>query len=271
MRQRSTHVVLLVSLLGSLFLIASCNQGRLIDKTVSPQDEFRAKNYVDLLRNSRFDEIETTADPSIQDAGTRDQLVAMAAMFPAQIPLSVKVVGVNTFYSPVAAGTNLTLEYEFPGKWLLANVVTQKKNGATTLTGFHVTPIADSLENLNRFSLAGKSPSHYAVLLLGIAAVLLSIYAFVVCLRARLGRSKWFWAIICLLGVGQLGINWTTGQVGFALLAIHLPPAGASAALYGPWVVYVALPVGAILFLMLRERLQRRQVQSEVTESQIIS
>ena len=213
-----------------------------------------ARNYVELLRQNRFDQIEKNLDPSL--ANPDDTLATMAAMFPSEEPTSVKVVGANIIRGRDSKAF-ITLEYEFSGKWLLANVAMQKKDGATTITAFNVTSIPDSLENLNRFTLVGKSWAHYTVLLLGVLAVLLSLYAFVLCLRTRMGKVKWLWAVVCLLGVGGLGMNWTTGQSNFTPLAFHAPPAGAGAPLYGAWIVYVSLPVGPVLFLMLRDRLRR--------------
>jgi hypothetical protein len=175
-------------------------------------------------------------------------------MFPAQDPVSVKVVGVNIFRVPDSSTTSITLEYEFPQKWLLASVVTQKRDGIATITGFHVNPIRDSLENLNKFTLLDKGVAQYTVLILAVLSSLLSLCAFVLCIRTKMEKRKWFWLILTLLGVGNLGINWTTGQPFFALLQVRLIPAGAAAPPYGAWVVYVSLPLGAIAFLIHREK-----------------
>lgn len=246
-----------------IVLLAGCNQASLMQKMTPQADAEAARNYVTLLRQSNFDQIEKDLDPSLKEADVRDTLATMAAKFPAGTPSSIKVVGANVFRGADAYRTSITLEYEFPRKWLLANVARQTRDGVTTVTRFQVTPIPDSLENLNRFTLAGKSWVQYTVLLLGALAVVLSLYAFVLCLRTRMGKTKWLWAVICLLGGGRLGMNWTTGQSDFTLLSIHLPPAGATTPLYGAWVVYVSLPLGAVLFLVLRDRLRRSEPSSD--------
>jgi hypothetical protein len=175
-------------------------------------------------------------------------------MFPAQEPVSTKVVGFRSSLGNDGR-TEITLEYEFPQKWLLAEVVTQKSGGVTTIVGFHITPIADSLENLNRFTLAGKSTSQYAILSRAVLAPLFSLFVFVVCIKTTMGKKKWLWLIFILIGIGKLVVNWTTGQVFFTPLAIQLPAAGANAQLYGPWLVYVSMPLGAIIFLTMRRSL----------------
>jgi hypothetical protein len=243
-----------VGLVGLLLAVLSgCNQATLIKKITPPEDEAIARRYVDYLRQNRLDQIEQDLDPGLKDSNTHGTFASMAAMFPAQEPVSTKVVGFRSFFGNVRS-TEITLEYEFPQRWLLAEVVTQKGGGVTTIVGFHVTPIADSLENLNRFTLEDKGATQYGVLSLAVLAPLFSLYVFVLCIKTRMGKRKWLWLIFIFVGVGKLFVNWTSGQVFFTPLAIQLPPAGASAQLYGPWIVYASLPLGAIIFLIMRNR-----------------
>jgi hypothetical protein len=101
----------------------------------------------------------------------------------------------------------------------------------------------------------GKGATQYAILSLAVLAPLFSLYVFLLCIKTRMGKKKWLWLIFIVLGIGKLGVNWTTGQVLFTPLAIQLPPAGANAQLYGPWLVYVSIPLGAIIFLIMRKKL----------------
>jgi hypothetical protein len=244
-----------VGLVG-LFLavLSGCNQATLMKTMIPQEDEAITRRYVDDLRQNRLDQVEHDMDPELKDSNLHGTLAYMAAMFPAQEPLSTKVVGFRSFFGS-SGRTAITLEYEFPQKWLLAEVVTQKSDGVTTIVGFHVTPIEDSLENINRFTLVGKGTTQYGILSLAVLAPLFSLYVFVLCIKTRMGKKKWLWLIFILLGIGKLVVNWTTGQVFFTPLAIQLPPAGANAQLYGPWLVYVSIPLGAIMFLIMRKRL----------------
>jgi hypothetical protein len=242
--------------LGALFLgvLSGCDQATVMKKITPQEDEATTRRYVDDLRQNRFDQIEEALDPGLKDSSMHGTLASMAAMFPAQEPVSTKVVGFRSFLGNDRR-TEITLEYEFPQKWLLAEVVTQESEGVTTIVGFHITPIADSLENINRFTLAGKSTSQYAILSLAVLAPLFSLFVFVVCIKTTMGKKKWLWLIFILIGIGKLVVNWTTGQVFFTPLAIQLPAAGANAQLYGPWLVYVSMPLGAIIFLTMRRSL----------------
>ena len=226
-----------------------CNRAALVKKVVPQEDEVFARKYVDLLRQRAFDQIEQKLDPSISSSDVRNTLTTMAEMFPAQEPHSTKVVAYNLRHS-------LTLEYEFPDKWILVDMSIKRINNASTITGFRVTPILDSLEHVNRFSLAGKSTVQYAVLGLAVAAPIFTFYVLAVCLKTKNQTRKWLWAIFILVGVGKLGVNWTSGSLIFTPLAVNVPCGGATTTMgfYGPWVVTVNLPLGAILFLRRRSR-----------------
>lgn len=235
-------------------VLAGCSQAALMKHFTPPEDEAIARQYFDQLRQRKFDQIEHDLDPSLVDSSITSTLAQMAAMLPAESPKSAKVVGAHVFHGPEFSRTNITLEYEFPSKWLLVDITTQKKADAFTIVGFHVTPISDSLENLNKFALIGKGGRQYFVLILAILATLFSLYALVSCLRTKNVKRRWLWAIFILAGVGKLAVNWTTGAWGFQSLSIQIPCGNAFAQLYGPWTVAVSFPLGALVFLVRREK-----------------
>ncbi|MGB2624631.1 MAG: hypothetical protein WA857_00840 [Candidatus Acidiferrum sp.] len=71
---------------------------------------------------------------------------------------------------------DITLENPFPRKWLLVNVTTEKNGDVRTVIGFNVTPIADSLENPNRFTLVGMSALQYLTLVCDVGSLLFALY-----------------------------------------------------------------------------------------------
>ena len=206
--------------------------------------ESTARNYVDLLRQGKFEQIANDLDPSIADSKSKDTLSQMAAFFPAEVPESVKVVDVRVVRGPEYSTVtmNIDLEYQFADKWLLVNVATQKKEDVSTIVGFHVRAIPDSLENLNRFTLTGKGAAQYFILAFAICSVLLTLYVLVLCLRTKSTKKKWLWALFILLGVCRLAVNWTTGDWSFTPLSIALLSASATCPLIGPWTVAGIFP-----------------------------
>jgi hypothetical protein len=237
-----------------LVILSGCDQAALMKKWTPPEDESIAKNYIELLRQGKFDQIEAALDSSLKSPDIRDTFAQMAALVPAGPPESLKVVGSHVFNGPEVSATNLTFEYQFPHQWLLINVATQKKNGVATIIGFHVTPIADSLENINRFTLAGKSGLQYLVLMLAILVPLFSLYVAIRCIRTKDVKRKWLWVIFIAFGVGKLTVNWVTGEWSVMPLAIQIPAGHAFHQLYGPWIVEVFAPLGAISFLLRRRK-----------------
>lgn len=257
-----------------ILLLVGCDQASIMKKITPSEAESVAKGYVDLLRQNRFDEIEKDLDASINTFDIHSTLVKMAQMIPTQQPESIKVVGVNKNVfngpnEPKTTTTNITFEYQFQSRWLLINVATQKRGGVSTIVGFNVNPIPDSLEKLNKFRLVGKSPLQYSVLFLAIFIPLFILYALILCIRTKIEKKKWLWVIFVLAGIATFSVDWTTGQWRIVPLSFQLFGVGASAPPYGSWVISISLPLGAVIFMLKRNGLSKQQnntdqiVQSE--------
>ena len=229
-------------------ILIGCDQASVMKKFTPQEDESAARGYVELLRQGKFEEIERELDPSLGDSNVLGTLRKMAEFFPADTPESVKVVGAHIFHGPELSRSEITLEYQFPNKWILVNVATQRKEGVSTVVGLNVTPIADSLENLNKFTLVGKSAIQYLTLACAIAALLFTFYVFILCIRSKGFKLKWLWMIVVLVGVGKFAVNWGTGQWSYQLIAFKIP-CFSMTPLYGPWTVAGYIPLGASVYL----------------------
>jgi hypothetical protein len=236
--------------------LGGCDQATLLKKWVPAEDEAIARNYVDQLRHVKFDQIEHDLDPSVEDSNPRNAFVQMAAMFPDEVPESVKVVGVHLFRGQEYSTTDITLEYQFKNKWLLANVAIKRTGSDLTVLGFHVNSLPDSLENLNRFTLVRKNAVQYVILALAFCSLFFSLYVLVLCIRTKNVKAKWLWMLFILVGVGKVAVNWTTGEWTFQVFAIQIPCSSAGHPLFGPWTVAAYLPLGAVLFLNQRWKMK---------------
>jgi len=229
----------------------------MLQKFASPAEQSTAKKYIDDLRSRQFAAIDTAADPSIAGATLDDALGKMADMIPSGTPIAVKLVGAQRFSASGATTVNLTFEYQFVDRWVLANVATKTRDGASTIVGFHVYPESTSVETKNQFTLSGKSALQYCLLGAAIGAAILTLFVLIICIRTRMKRRKWLWILFILFGIGKLSVNWATGQWAFMALAAQLFSASAAAMpTYSPWMISVSVPLGAILFLVNRRRLQ---------------
>ena len=238
--------------------LVGCNQtalmNNLLKKQTPPGAELTARHYVDLLRQGKFDQIERDLDPSIVDSNIRNTLAKMAAIFPAENPESVKVVGVNLSHGQDYSKTEINLEYQFPSKWLLVCFATRNTRNMSSIVDFIVTPTPDSLENLHKFTLVGKSAVQHPILGLAVCSAMLSLYALISFIRTNDLKMKWLWTLIVLVGVEKAAVNWETGQLTFGILAIYIPNYVENRVPYGPYTVGVCIPLGAILFLLLQRK-----------------
>jgi len=230
------------------------DRASLLKKNMPPEDEALARDCVDLLLHDRFDEIEARLDPRIRNAEIKAKLAEMSSFFPSK-PISVKTVEAGVVRRRDSSTTNITLEYQFQRSWLLAHVVIRTEAGVKTIAGFRITPTAESFEMMNEFTFDDKGFSQYAGLLLALSVTALTLYAFVLCVRMKFGKKKWVWLVAILVGVCRVTVNWTTGEWLFTPLALRLPPVTASCSAYGPWMLQIFSPVGAIAFLRLRKGL----------------
>jgi hypothetical protein len=231
------------------------DRASLLKKNMPGDDEALARDCVDLLRQNRFDEIEARLDPSVRSDDIREKLEEMSSLFPSK-PISVKPVEAGIVRGPGFSVTSITLEYQFQQSWLLAHVVIRQKAGAKAITEFRITPTAEPFEVMNEFTFRDKGLSQYMGLLLALCVLALTLYAFVLCAITKIGDTKWLWLVAMLVGVCRITVNWTTGEWSFTPLSFFLPlPVNLSFSAYGPWMLQIFSPVGAIAFLRLRKRL----------------
>lgn len=238
-----------------LLCLIGCSKEDLLQRFSTPEDQATAKSYIDRLRTHDIDGIENLIDPSVKEPALHAELEKMANLIPPGEPTSVKLVGAQSTRTPGASIVNSVFEYNFAGKWLLASVAVKESSGHKTIVGMNVNTRTQSLEEENRFTLSGKSTLQYSVLGAALVAILVTFYSLVICIRTRVPRKKWLWILFILIGFGNLGVDWTTGQWGFHLLAFQVFSASATAAFYGPWTISVSLPVGAVVFLIYRRKL----------------
>lgn len=246
-------------LLFLCFLVTGCDHASVINKIASEQEQAFARQQVEHLRARQFEAIEGALDPRIAGPGLRPTLEKMAAMVPVGELRSVQFVGAQKLYKH-AGETQLStsIEYAFADGWLLAHVVVAEKDGKRTITGLNVYPRTRSLAEENRFTLAGKGPVHYFFLAAAIAALGLTLYALVVCIRTRPLRRKWLWIPFILFGIGQFAVNWTTGEVHAQAIYIQLFGASVRAQFGAPWLLGFSVPLGAIAFLLHARKLRQQ-------------
>ena len=220
-----------------------------------PQEEAQlGRRYVELVRARDFAPIEAALDPQYRDESFSSVMESLSLIFPSGEPKSVKVVGSRVTLSSNFTTYNLSYEYEFPDRWIVANILLGRTADATLIQGIHMNVFSESLERTHALNLLEKSIPHYIVLTIAILVVSFVLTTFVACLRTPIGKGKWLWAVFVLVGIGQLTFNWTTRDLGLSLTAIEIPGVGFFKPFYGPILLRIGFPLGAVLFWINRKR-----------------
>src|SRR6266481_5057001 len=143
---------MIVALALAVTVLSACDQASMMGKMAKSENATIALNYINQIRAGKYDLVEKNLDASVKPPNVHELLVAMGGQFPPQEPISVKLVGAHvsnaSMSGKTSSRTNFMYEYQFPDRWLLANVATEKKDGAITIVGFNVAPSSDSLENI---------------------------------------------------------------------------------------------------------------------------
>ena len=244
--------------LAALALLAGgCSPSALLQRAAGTPEGAFARETLDLALRRDAAALTARLTPDVAAAATPATMSGIFGEIPAGQPSPPELIGYESFRSAAVTRAQFTYEYRFPGAWLLGLVVVDTTTGSPRVAGLHLRRMPDSLSRINAFTLRGRSVGHFAMIAAGAAAVGLTIHALAACLRTRGLRRKWLWMLFIGVGMGRLMLNWTTGDVrGQALWIQVLGVAVTRSGLYGPWIVSVSLPLGALVFLLRRRRIR---------------
>jgi hypothetical protein len=254
-RRRWWPALLAVLALGAA---SACDQRAAFEQLIPAAEAAQGRQVFDQLQRRQFEPIEAMMSDRLRETGpTRPPLEQMATVFPGGSPTVARVVGAFTRTIDGVRFVELTHEYEFSGRWLLANVLFRQDGPGLVIERMQVVRTADSQERLNAFTFHGKGLLHYVMLVLVAITPVFVIAVFVLLLRTKVPRRKWLWAIAVLLGVGQVGFDWTSGRIGVQpFMVLVLGAAFVKGSPYSPLVLTWAAPIGAAVVLWKRRRWQ---------------
>jgi len=258
--------ILIPSLLA-LSLLMACSPDKVMAKFIPQQEDQAARDYISQIQHHKFDFIEANMDPSLKSPSLESVLSQMSAQFPDESVKSSKIVGANTITVNDTKQVNLTYEFEYASKWLLINIITKSEKGQTSIIGLHLTPMSNSLENTNRFTLQHKKPQHYILFTIAIALLIFWLITLIVCVRTKSLHKRWLWIIGILVNVGAINLDWTTGAMSFNIIHFQILSASMTSAPYGPWVLSVSMPILSILFWAKRSKFNDTNSNTNNSES----
>jgi hypothetical protein len=237
-----------------LMFAAGCTRQPSDTSAVAKSDVDLAQQLLTRLAAHDFDAVENYADPAVRGPAFRLRVQQISKVFPPEPPTSVKLVASQSLRTGDSTLVVTTFEYEYPPRmWLLAEVALQNTGDRHVLKSVQVRPMKESLAHLNRFTFAGKGLWHYVFFAAVLAVPLFMLYTLLLVARAPRLIGKWFWAILVLIGVGQVSLNWTTNAFTVSLMNLHLLGSGFSKPNpVSPLILITAIPLGAILFYVMR-------------------
>lgn len=238
--------------------LAGCSPHAAWESLVPEDDVAFAQAFLSDVQTGDFARTRKQWEPSLRDdPHLADGLAQIVALFPAEPPREVRTVGFHVAHHPDVTAVRLTLEYEYSDRWLLAAMSLERAADTPPLVhGLHVEVRPESLAHTNRFDLTDGTMTHYLVLGLATAIALFTLGTLVVALRTPIRRRKWLWVAFILIGFVNVSLNWTTGEIGIEPVSVRIPVSGFErAGPYAPVVILTSVPLGAITFLLRRNKL----------------
>ena len=240
---------------------AACSQKTVLEKVSSPEDRALAQQTIQSLSLGDSARFLGLLHPTVR-AQAAPLFLKMRAILPPP-PIQVELVDARFNSFTLAGGTTtrssfLIYEVDHGDRRAVVQMTIQKQGSEAFLTQVQVNPLYKSISELQRFSLSGKSPLQYGVLVLALASVVTIVAALAALFRTPGVRRKWLWGIGCALGFGVVAVDWNSGALSYGLLNVQLFGAFVikSGAL-APWRVGFGLPIVAVIFLLRRRELQR--------------
>lgn len=227
-----------------VLLLAGCSL-----PPADPERVAQAHQFYGFIRDGDVASAAAQSTVTLRPQLTEDFLVNARPYVVGGEPRASKVISYQS--NRVAGGpdsyqVNQALEY--PQITVLVSVLMVREPGGQWLVdGFHLNTLNPAqAEAATSFSLQGKSPIHYGVL----AAVVLAPLICLASAGVAAWRRRWGWMALCLFGIGQLSLNWASGEWQFQPLHFSLLSAGFFKGMgpFDPWILMVSLPLPAILF-----------------------
>ncbi len=257
-----TNRLLLLLLLAALFLPGCGFKGIFSKKDHSRADAF-ARNFIQILRKGDIAEIKAASVLDLASKGADKKLEKAEADLGQGPIVSVETVSAESYhdyFSPVRQ-TLLGYQIKFKKGWAKAIVLVDDTKGNMKVSTLYTETLEKPMQEIYAFSFTGAPLSNYLMLLFTIAVPAFIVYTIFLSLRTPLAYKRILWISFMLVGIGTLRYDWSSGQVGFSLLAPVFMGSGVyKATIYGPWMLTTSCPVGAIIFFFYRNNLIEKKI-----------
>jgi hypothetical protein len=228
-------------------------QGQADVTSMTPQAELQfTERVVDAVRRGDTKAVMTDMVPE-----NRPSDPGIVAKLGALFPKGTSQIEVTAWRTTIATGhierTMIELVYDYGSAGLIrVQALLDKTNGALRLAGIDIRAFPAAAARANDFRLPTLwSDPRWPLLALAAALDVLAFGTLILCLvNANIRwRWRWLWLLFIAAGLIRVNLDWVTLQYQVMLLNFMAPPAGFYRfAAYGPWVLSLALPVGAVVY-----------------------
>lgn len=243
-----------------VLLLSACSQERALRMLATPAADSVAREFIQQLRRGDPAAARRLSPELLRLEGVQDSLRNITRLFPRGPVMETELVGAQVFGQQGLTTRRLVYQEHSAGGWALVQVAILEDGMKYRYVGaVNVTQIQGPLQDANGFTHAGTGPLHWIMLALMAGVLLFCVVTAVRVARTPMPR-RWLWALLALLAGGKLTLNWTTGD--FSVMPINIQLLGAGAmrnGLAGPWLLTVAVPLGAIMALRKRRRFLSEQ------------
>ncbi|MBE9528494.1 MAG: hypothetical protein IME99_04570 [Proteobacteria bacterium] len=241
-------------LLAASFLLAGCNNGALFIESRLPEEADRfSRTFITHISTGEIDAAFVLMNKEVRDEATRkaiEDAVGTLAKTGKIVKIElIKFINSKAYLTKKNKRTYLRYQIEMDKGYVHATALVHNTGPDFMISGFFLEPLPSHLAEYNTFEFKGKSVGAYVMLLLAVVVPLFILYSLYLCLTVKGVPQRYKWFIFIFFGFTSFVFNWTNGLWGFQLLTLHV--VGATVlrdGIYGPWMLTVYVPVGAILF-----------------------
>jgi hypothetical protein len=237
--------------LASLFcvvMLAGCDEDARLQKAAPKEADAVAREFFTALNKKNTDQAEKLIEPKIR-AEAKEKLKNLADLLAVGTPEKVQVVGIRVRQDKDQKLVQLNYQISFSQAWVVASLAILENPQGRHIFSVRMDPLKEPLEKIYAFKFFGKSFFHYVVLLFALAVPLFIIYVGVQCFRYPMAwKWKWIWLLFIALAFLPVYLDWTGGRAFIRLLGVLILGVSFMKVKYGPLVLAVGIPVGALVF-----------------------
>lgn len=232
-------------------LLAGCNDDAKIKKATPPDSDKFARSFIQVLNKKNSDAAEKMIEPTIR-AEAKPKLKSLVELLSKDgAPTEVRVIGVRGQQKGDQKLIQLNYQIYFEKSWIAASIALIETPKNRFIFSVRMDPLPAPLEKLNAFKFFGKSIIHYLALLFAMMIPVFILYTLVQCIQLP-GNLKWIWVPFIILGFVSFHLDWATGRAFLQPLSFLIFGVSAVKQKYGPFILSISLPIGAIAFFIVQ-------------------